>query len=422
MLKRFKWKYSWRMLAGDTMGGLIAALIAIPYGLAMATLMGLPPALGLFTSVITAPITALLGRNPVLIGGAASATVPFIALAVREQGLGGAAKVTIVSAVFMIIFSVLQLGRHVAKVPHTVVSGFSCGIGAMMVISQLRTLTGIASPVDATSTNMLATLFDWLASIDQTRGVPLLIGGLAIVGSFAAARWSQRSPAPLIGVVAAVMITQFFGLREKEIGSLPLEIPAFAGFAWSPSDVYKVVPAGLGLAFVTSLNLLITSRVVEHFRAKHRPLKAADGDRELGAYGIANLCTGLFGAPLSVGIPARSLANVRCGGTTRLSNVIHAVAILAVLGLGTRFVEHIPIAALSGVIVYVGICLLDWGTWRRLPRMKHVDAAAFLGTAVAVLVVNALAAVVVGCSVYAVHHLYIRFTTPLNLQPARASD
>ena len=72
------------------LGGQIAALVALPYGLALARLMGLPPELGLFTSIMTAPITSILGRNPVLIGGTASATVPFIAVAVRAQGVGGA--------------------------------------------------------------------------------------------------------------------------------------------------------------------------------------------------------------------------------------------------------------------------------------------------------------------------------------------
>src|SRR5581483_3806170 len=85
--------YGWRHLAGDAAGGAIAALIALPYGLALARQMGLPPELGLFTSILTAPITALLGRNPVLIGGTASATVPFFAVAVTGQGIGGSAKI-----------------------------------------------------------------------------------------------------------------------------------------------------------------------------------------------------------------------------------------------------------------------------------------------------------------------------------------
>src|ERR1700724_4319258 len=106
-------RYSFRALLGDCAGGVIAALIALPYGLAMASLMGLPPMLGVFTSILTAPVIALLGRNPVLIGGTASATVPFIALAVRHQGIGGAAKVSIVASVIMMGFCVMRLGRHI---------------------------------------------------------------------------------------------------------------------------------------------------------------------------------------------------------------------------------------------------------------------------------------------------------------------
>src|ERR1022692_4888486 len=99
-MKLFRISYSRSQFAGDCFGGVIAASIALPYGLAMASLMGLPPVLGVFTSILTGPITALLGRNPLLIGGTASATVPFVAMAVRQQGLGGAAKVSIVASVF----------------------------------------------------------------------------------------------------------------------------------------------------------------------------------------------------------------------------------------------------------------------------------------------------------------------------------
>src|SRR5271166_5798568 len=98
--------YGWHDLAGDAAGGAIAALVALPYGLALARLMGLPPELGLFTSILTAPVTSMLGRNPVLIGGTASATVPFIAAAVRDQGSGGAAKVCLAASVFMMMFCV----------------------------------------------------------------------------------------------------------------------------------------------------------------------------------------------------------------------------------------------------------------------------------------------------------------------------
>jgi sulfate permease, SulP family len=120
----------------------------------------------------------------------------------------------------------------------------------------------------------------------------------------------------------------------------------------------------------------------------------------------------MLAAPMSVGIPARSLASVRCGGTTRLSNIFHAVFILGFLGLGGQFISRIPIPALAGVTAYIGLRLLEWSTWRRLPRMRRVDAYAFLATAISVLITNAVLAVAIGCSFYVVRFVYRRFIHP----------
>lgn len=399
-------RYGWAQLGGDAAGGAIAALIALPYGLAMASLMGLPPILGIFTSILTAPVIALLGRNPVLIGGTASATVPFIAAAVRSQGIGGAAKVSIVASVIMMGFCVMRLGRHLARVPHAVVSGFSCGIGGMMLVSQFDTMFGVGSPSSRSAGSALGQI---AALFDHWRGIrlePFLLALVVIVAATWVARYSPRVPAPLIGVVLAVAIARLFSLHEAEVGSLPSEMPPFIGFSWGPKDVFTVLPAGFGLAFVSAVNILITSRVVEHFRGRHKRMKVSDADAELGAYGIANVCAGMFGAPLSVGIPARSLAVVRCGGTTPLSNLLHAVFLLGILRFGGGLVGHIPVPAIAGVTAWMGLCLLDWSAWRRLPKMSRVDATAFLATAGAVLAGNAVLAVGIGCSLYAVRGIF----------------
>ena len=406
MLQRLGIRYDWRALGGDISGAAVAALIALPYGLAMASMMGLPPVLGLVTSIATAPITALLGRNPVLIGGTASATVPFIAQAVRAQGVGGAAKVCMAASVFMLIFCALKLGRHIQKVPHAVVSGFSCGIGAMMFLSQLGVMLGVKTVVDRTSNNMLYQTWQVLSHAGETQVTAVIIGAVVLIAAFASARFAPKAPAPLVGVLSAVAIAAMFGLHEREVGRLPLEIPQFAAFSWTPKDVLRVTPAAFGLAFVSSVNLLITSRVVDHFRGRHQHSNRADADAELGAYGVANMVAGVFAAPMSVGIPARSLASVRCGGTTRLSNLFHGLFIVAFIALGSGFIAHIPIPALAGVTAYIGICLLEWSTWRRLPRMRRVDALAFLSTAAAVLVVNAVLAVAIGCLLYVIHYLF----------------
>jgi SulP family sulfate permease len=403
LMPRFP-KYSWNALTGDLFGGFIASLIAFPYGLAMASLMGLPPILGVFTSILTAPITALLGRNPVMIGGVSSVTVPFILVAVREQGIGGAAKVSMVAAVLMLVFSTLRLGRYVALVPHPVMAGFSCGIGGMMVISQLHTIFGYKSgPMDA---SLFQQLEQCIANIPHLSWSTTLTAGIVMIAASIAGRISHKLPAPLIGIGAAILAATIFHWNSKEVGMLPSTIPPFIGFAWRPSDVYTVLPAGFGLAFVTSVNLLVTSRVVEHFRGRHQAMKKTDADRELGAYGIANLAAGMFAAPMSVGIPARSLANVQCGGTSRLSNLFHAAFLVLFVTEAGGFIKHLPLAALAGVTAWMGVRLMEWSMWKRLLIMRRTDAGAFLTTSVAALFLNAVFAVALGVSFYLVDYVY----------------
>jgi len=378
----------------------------------MAQLMCLPPVLGVFTSILTAPITVILGRNPVLVGGTASATVPFIAAAVRRQGLGGAAKISLVAAAIMMAFGIMRLGRYIYRIPLAVVSGFSCGIGVMMFISQLHVMLGVSPPHSRIGDSTLSLLVETLDQTGNLRPASLILGLVVVFGAAAAAMRSHKLPAPLVGVVAALVLARVFGMHEHEVGALPAALPPFVGFAWAPSDVFTVLPQAFGLAVVSSVNLLITSRVVEHFRLRRKHPKRTDADAELGAYGIANLCAGVFAAPMSVGIPARSIAIVRCGGTTRVSNLMHGVFLIAFLEFGAGFVSHIPVPALAGVTAYTGLCLLEWSTWRRLPKMARADAAAFLVTAVAVLMVNAIAAVAAGCAIYLVRAAYYRFVRP----------
>jgi SulP family sulfate permease len=298
------------------------------------------------------------------------------------------------------------------RVPQAVVSGFSCGIGGLMLISQLDIILGVASPLTRSSSVPIRQLVAVMGRLGDAHLMPMVLGATVVIAAFLVTWWSHRLPAPLIGVALAIVVGRLFNMHEKEVGLLPAGLPPLAGNWWSPKDLLATIPSAFALAGISSVNILITSRVVEHFRGRHRRMRPSDADKELGAYGLANLCAGLFGAPLSVGIPARSLAVVRCGGTTPVANLFHAAFLLAILWLGSGFVAHIPIPALAGVTAWMGLCLLDWSAWRRLGKMTHVDAAAFLVTAAGVLTVNAVLAVAIGCSLYAGHALYLRWTGP----------
>jgi SulP family sulfate permease len=386
-------------------GGLVAALIALPYGLGMAALMGLPPALGIYSSLLTAPLTALFGRNPVLIGGTSTVTVPFLAVAVREHGIGGAAQMTVLAGAFLLLMGALRAGRQIGRVPAAVVSGFSCGIGGLMIASQLRTMLGLGA-VEAWPAAAPGQLLAAFRNLGSVQVQPLLVSAtVVLLAAWIGWRW-PKAPAPLLGVVAATLLAALPGFHEQTVGQLPAGLPPLALPEWRWRDLAWLAPSSLGLAMVSAVNLLITSRVVEHFQGRHKPLSPADADRELAAYGVANLAAGAFGAPLSVGIPARSLANLRCGGSTRVSNLAHGVFLLAFVTLGSSWIARVPLAALAGVTVCVAIGLLQWSTWRRLPRMRRADALAFLATAILTFSVNAVAAIGIGCLLHVLPGLW----------------
>jgi len=92
--------------------------------------------------------------------------------------------------------------------------------------------------------------------------------------------------------------------------------------------------------------------------------------------------------------------------------LLHAAFLFALVKLGSGMLAHIPLAALAGVTAWMGLCLLDVSTWRRLHKMRLVDAGTFLATAVGVLVVNAVAAVLAGCALYVIEYLYCRYIAP----------
>jgi SulP family sulfate permease len=279
----------------------------------------------------------------------------------------------------------------------------------MMVISQLKTIFDLKAPAGGWKDSMFGQLSQTLARAGEIHWIPFALALIVILVATLAVMMIPKGPSPLFGVIVAILAAAAFGWHEKQVGRLPLEVPPFAGFVWYPSDVWKVLPEAFGLAFVTSVNLLVTSRIVDHFRGRHHHFDKADADAELGVYGIANIVCGMFGAPMSVGIPARSLANVQCGGTTRMSNILHGVILLGFLTVGAKLIAQIPLAALAGVTAWMGFRLLDWSTWRRLHKMRRVDAAAFLSTALAALIVNAVAALAIGWSLYGFRAAYWHF-------------
>jgi hypothetical protein len=237
----FKLHYSWRALVGDLFGGLIAALIAIPYGLALASMMGLPPVLGLVTSIVSAPITAVLGRNPVLIGGTASATVPFIAHAVQLQGLAARRSLHgrfgfhdgLQSAAPGPSYSDGAAARG-----HRLLMRHRRDDGALPACHDDGGKDGYRSHVEQSAVSELADPFACGPGASRRVGHQRVRNCGGVCGrAFFSARSGAFDRCLCRGGAGGGI-----GHHEQEIGRLPFEIPPFAGFAWTPADVVTCFP------------------------------------------------------------------------------------------------------------------------------------------------------------------------------------
>ena len=142
-----------------------------------------------------------------------------------------------------------------------------------MVILQLRTLLGLPASPQTASASPLGSVRPGASNMFPARWEPLLLGLIVVAGAIAAARRWPRSPAALSASAWPSPLDYLLGWHEHALGDMSLRLPPFVGFTWTPTDVTDVLPTALGLAFVTSVNILITSRVVEHFQGRHRPLR-----------------------------------------------------------------------------------------------------------------------------------------------------
>jgi len=279
-----------------------------------------------------------------------------------------------------------------------------------MVISQLKVMFALRPPSGGWSVTMFGQLMQSMRQYRDFHWLPAAVAVIVMLISPVIRKRFPRAPGPFLGVGVAIAAVAIFGWKLNEVGQIPLSLPPFVGFNWAPGDVFKVLPSAFGLAFVASVELLMTSRVVDHFRGRHKLVKKMDADMELGAYGIANLICGFFAAPTSVGIPARSVANVQCGATTKVSNAIHGALLWGMITWGALLIAHVPLAALAGVTAWMGFRLLDWSAWKRLPNMRPVDSLAFLATAAGVIFEDAVRAILIGCSLHILRYIYVSWT------------
>ncbi|MBR75088.1 MAG: sodium-independent anion transporter [Cyanobium sp. RS427] len=378
-----------RNLRGDLLGGLTAAVVALPLALAFGNAaLGPGGAIyGLYGAIVTGFIAALLGGTPSQVSGPTgpmSVTVAGVVSSLAAVGvstdLGAGEMLPMVMAavaiggVFEALLGVFRLGRFITLVPYSVVSGFMSGIGFIILILQIGPFIGVST------TGGVIGCLTALAEVPLPNPAAISIGVMTVaVVFFTPGRIRQWVPSPLLAllIVTPLSLLMFNDDRLQSLGLEPLNrigaIPdgglrfVMPNFSQHLSELLK---AGVVLALLGAIDSLLTSLVADNITQTNH-----DSNRELIGQGIANTASGLLSGLPGAGATMRTVINIKSGGATPISGMTHSVVLLLVLlGAGPMAAE-IPTALLAGILIKVGLDIIDWSFLLRAHRLSIKTAA-----------------------------------------------
>ncbi len=383
-------------LRGDLLGGITAAIVALPLALAFGVSSGAGAITGLYGAIFVGFFAALCGGTPSQITGPTGpmtvimATV-FSTLIAKNPDLGLEMAFTVVmlGGLFQILFGVLQLGKYIVLIPYAVISGFMSGIGVIIIFIEIGPFLG--HPGSASVIESVRKIPYFFTNLNPAATA---IGIFTLVILFLTPRRvTLFIPSPLLALVIGTLISVFL-LRESNlilIGEIPTGLPKPHFPVFTFEQLQSILVNGLMLGTLGAIDSLLTSLVADNItRTNH------DSDRELIGQGIGNIVSGLFGGLPGAGATMRTVVNVHAGGRTPLSGITHSVILLFILLWAGKLTEVIPEAILAGILLKVGIDIIDWGFLKRAHKLSLKAAGIMYSVLLLTVFVDLITAVAIG--------------------------
>jgi SulP family sulfate permease len=403
-------KFGLSHIRGDVFGGLTAAVVALPLAIAFGVASGAGALAGLYGAICVGLFAALFGGTPAQISGP-TGPMTIVAASVFTLHAGEPAvafTVVMLAGAFQIVFGLLRVGRFVNLMPYPVVSGFMTGIGCILIIMQLAPILGFAGGPSVV--NALSVL---PAELSEPNWEAVGIGGAALlICLLLPKRLSRVVPAPLVALFATSALAAFFD-TVSTIGEIPYGLPELTIPTFRFEQLDQMLLSGVVLGALGAIDSLLTSLVADNVTRHFH-----DSDKELVGQGIGNLMAGFIGGLPGAGATVRTMANVSAGGRTPLSGIVHSVALLIlVLGFG-MVVAYIPHAALAGILVKVGIDVIDWRYLRRVFRSPRVDLVLMVVVWLLTVFVDVVTAVGIGMVLASL--VFVKESAEMQVQSIRA--
>ncbi|MFA7482118.1 MAG: SulP family inorganic anion transporter [Vulcanimicrobiota bacterium] len=403
----------------DAMASVVVFLVALPLCMGIALASGVPPAQGIVTGVVGGILTGLLSGAPLQVSGPAAGLTVLIYEIVQNYGIEWLGVAVLGAGLLQFVAGRAGLGRAFQAVSPAVIKGMLAGIGVLILSCQFHVMVD-DKPRSGGLANLLSipeSIVKGLTPSDNSaHHLAAMAGLLTLLTIILWEKFKPRKlslvPAPLVAIVVATGVVAFAGWNISFV-SVPsaigdfVKIPQFGGLeSMSLSFLFSVV----ALAFIASAETLLCTTATDALHDGER----ADYNKELKAQGIGNMVCGVLGALPMTGVIVRSSANIKAGGETRNSAILHGVWLAAFVLLIPGVLAYIPTASLAAILVYIGYKLIDVQAIKNLSAYSRWEVAVYGLTLTAIVTTDLLTGVLAGIAlsifrtVYSLCHLDVR--------------
>ncbi len=384
--------------------GISVAAIAVPGGLAMAQLMGIPSEYGLYACIVPAIVYALVGHSSrFLVVGPDTATCMLLAASATTFGAVTAAQradvvavLTLLVAALCFVAYVLRLGLICTLISRPVLLGYLAGVAAELLFGQLGKLSG----VDQQSPGLLRPVIELVRRYAVINWTTLVLGVTLFVILRVVKTFLKPVPGPIVVIVLAIAVSWWFDLGASGValvGEVPSGLPRFA-VPHNPGHWDGMIQAAAGIMIVSASSGIITARAFgEYVGARSQPT------RELAGFGAANLAAAFFQGFAVTGSDSRTAAAVSSGGRSALVGVVAAASVALVAMFLTGPIALLPSAALAAILASAAVDLVNLDDFRALARINRYELVLALVATAGVIWIGVLEGVVIAVGATLAH-------------------
>ena len=387
--------YKGKDLASDLVAGLIVAIIALPLSIALAIASGVAPVCGIYTAIVAGFVIALLGGSRVNISGPTAAFATIVAGIVATHGMDGLVVATLMAGLMLILMGLCRFGSLIKYIPTTITVGFTAGIAVTIAIGQVKDFMGLTYPAGTHAVETVEKAEAVAKSLHTVNWWALLVGGLGLVVLIVWPYISKKIPGSLIAVLVGSVAVWALDLPVNTIGdlySIESSLPAFSMPSFSFDMLVTLLPSAFTIAMLAGIESLLSCVVSDGMIGdKHR------SNTELIVQGVGNICSGLFGGIPATGAIARTAANVKNGGRSPISGMVHAAVLLLILVALMPLASFIPMPIIAAVLFMVAYNMSEWRGFVKLCKTAPLtDILVLVVTFALTVIFDLVVAIAVG--------------------------